>query len=67
MSRGVITIMQELTERQKEVVEKAKKRMAGKPWFKGVCLDNLPSDAKILKHPERSVNDLIDNTMYWDA
>jgi len=58
---------QRLTSLQKEVVEEARKRMTGKPWFKGVCLDILPSDSEILHHHQRSVDDIVDNTIYWDA
>lgn len=57
----------ELTGLQKEVVEAARRRLMDKPWFRGVCLDCMPTDAEILRHRQRSIDDLVANTEYWDA
>jgi hypothetical protein len=59
--------MRELTKLQKEVLEKAKQKLRAYQWYKGVCLDNFPSDHDILQSKESAINSVVCETMYWDA
>ena len=53
---------------QQQIIDAARERMKDKPWFRGVCVNNLPSDPEIAKMgiPE-AVDQLVDDTMTLDA
>lgn len=56
-----------MTDKQQKVVEAAKERLKKYSWFTGVCLDQLPDDARIDADFEGSVDLLVDDTAYWDG
>jgi len=58
----------ELTEKQKEIFELARAKLEKKPWFKGVCLDDFPTDDEIeILGKEECVSIVVDETTLWDA
>lgn len=62
--------MSKLTELQEEVVQLAKLDIQDRPWYTGVCLDQLVkmTDEDIQKMGvQRAVEIVILDTMYWDA
>jgi hypothetical protein len=56
-----------MTEKQNQVVEAARERLKDRPWFKGICLDNLDTDEEIDKDFEECVEALVTDTIYWDG
>ena len=56
-----------MTELQAEIIKEARIRMQDHSWFKGVCTNNLPTDAMIREDREKSIDVLINETMYWYA
>ena len=62
--------MSELTDLQEEVVQLAKLEIQDRPWYTGVCLDQLlkMTDEDIQKMgAQRAVGIVVLDTMYWDA
>jgi hypothetical protein len=55
-----------MTESQNKVFEEAKKRLKKKKWFRGICVDNLPSDKDCRDDFEGAVSELIFETAMWD-
>lgn len=55
------------TDLQTAVIAEARSRIQHKPWFKGICTDNLPTDAEIREDREGAVERIVNETMYWDA
>jgi len=57
-----------LSEKQKEVFRKAKEALQNQSWFKGICMDNFPTDQEIDKEGiEDSVSSVCMETEMWDA
>jgi hypothetical protein len=57
-----------LTEKQQRLIKRVKDELKDEPWFKGVCLDNLPEDLDIDRDGEEPwVTQLIMDTFYWDS
>ena len=54
------------TELQQKVLLEVEKRLQGKPWFKGICTDKIPSDEDIKKDFLRAVQLVQMETEYWD-
>ena len=61
--------MSKLTELQEEVIQQAKLEIQDRPWFKGVCLDQVSkmSDEEIRRSMIKAVQTVGLDTMYWDA
>ena len=58
----------ELTELQKKACALARKQIEGKPWFRGLCLDNIPTDKEIADMGlEDAATSIAFQTAYWDA
>jgi hypothetical protein len=55
-----------LTEKQQQVFDIVKKRICNKPWFKGVCVDNFPTDKEIDEDFSSAVNMVEMETEMWD-
>ena len=56
-----------LTELQEKVCDLARKQIEDKPWFQGICLDDIPSDKEILTMGlEESADQIALQTAYWD-
>ena len=55
------------TKRQKAVIAKARRYLKAKPWYSGVCVDNLPSEQDCKKDPRAAVLSIIMETEYWDG
>jgi hypothetical protein len=55
-----------MTESQNRVFEEAKKRLKKKKWYRGVCMDNFPSDKVCRDDFEGAVNDVTCETAMWD-
>lgn len=55
-----------LTNKQKKVFDAAFFRINSKRWFRGICLDNFPSDESIDEDFNGSVNSVIYETEMWD-
>lgn len=56
-----------LTDKQQSLVLKVTEELQHKPWFKGVCLDNLPTDKEIDRDGEDVwIAQLTLDTEYWD-
>lgn len=57
-----------MTELQNKVFELALKKLEKESWFKGVCMDNFPSDFEIerdgIKH---AVDSVWFEAAYWDS
>lgn len=52
---------------QQIVFNKARDAMKNENWYKGVCVDNFPSDADILRNGiNESVSAVIFETELWD-
>lgn len=58
--------MKRLTDLQQKAVEAAKEILKDKPWFRGVCLDNLPTDKEIEQNFDGAVASIVFETEYWD-
>lgn len=56
-----------LTRRQDAVFRKAKRILKRKPWYRGVCLDNFPSEQTCKDKPRQAINSVMMETEYWDA
>lgn len=65
-SAGTRSILSKMTELQQKVIDTVIQRLKHEPWFRGVCLDALPSDQEIEKDFEEAVEQLILDTAYWD-
>jgi hypothetical protein len=62
-----ISEMLALTENQNNVVNEARKRLKDKPWYRGICLDNVPTDSAIdAEGFEKAVQDVVLETSFWD-
>jgi hypothetical protein len=59
--------MNSFTESQQKVLDEARKRLAERPWFAGVCCDEFPSDQKCREDFDGAVTQLEMATAYWDA
>lgn len=55
-----------MTEAQLKVLEGARARLKRKPWYKGVCLDNFPTDAECIKDEDESIRTVFAETELWD-
>ena len=56
-----------LTDLQQEVVEKAKAQLKDEPWFRGLCLDELPWDKEIERDGvDACADQLVIDTAMWD-
>ncbi len=51
---------------QKRVFEEAKRRLQSEPWYKGVCIDNLPDEDYCIENFEDAVSMLEFDTALWD-
>ena len=56
----------ELTPHQARLIEEVRRRLKRESWFRGVCLDHLPSDDEIACDFEGCVEGLIVETEMWD-
>ena len=59
-----------MTELQTKVLERAKREMEKKAWFRGVCMDSFKwmDDHKINEMGfKAAVDELVYDTMSWDA
>lgn len=59
--------MAQLTELQEKVTTAAKERLKNYKWFRGVCIDELPSDKQISEDFDGAVTDVTMSTAMWDA
>ena len=58
----------ELTELQKQACALARLQIEGKSWFRGLCLDNMPTDSEIFSMGlEDAATSIAFQTAYWDA
>lgn len=58
----------ERTQKQQAVIEAAAAKLKKNSWFRGVCLDNLPSDEEIDREGfEEAVEALVLDTAFWDG
>jgi hypothetical protein len=58
----------ELTDLQKQACALARKQIEGKPWFRGLCLDNMPTDEEIAcMGLHEAATSIAFQTAYWDA
>jgi hypothetical protein len=60
----------ELTALQEEIAQLAKLELQDRPWYTGVCMDQLlkMSDKDIQEMgTKRAVDVVVLDTMYWDA
>lgn len=55
-----------LSELQQRVFDAADGKFSSKPWYKGVCLDNFPSDEEIQEDFEGAVTSVYFETAMWD-
>lgn len=53
--------------KQQEAVNLAKEKLKDKPWFEGVCIDNLPTEEECKENLEDAVNSIVFETCMWDA
>ena len=65
--RSNLLVLVMLTPKQQAVANSAKKRLQDKPWFKGVCIDDFPSDQEIDDDFEGCVSQVELQTAMWDA
>lgn len=54
------------TEAQKRVKDAAEAQLQDKAWFKGICLDNFPTDDEAKENFEDAVAQVVVETKYWD-
>lgn len=60
--------MKDFSTKQNSVIEEARKRLKQYHWYRGVCLDDIPTDASILREGfEKAVQDVVLTTSFWDA
>ena len=58
----------ELTDLQKQACALARKQIDGKPWFRGLCLENMPTDEEIAGMGlHEAATSIAFQTAYWDA
>lgn len=57
---------QRLTKRQIRVFSHAKRWLKKKSWYRGVCMDNFPTDEEIKNDFRTSVFRVIVETQSWD-
>ena len=55
-----------LTKKQLVVFHAAKKQLEKEKWFKGVCIDDFPSDFEIDTDFDGAMQTVILTTEYWD-
>lgn len=56
-----------LTPKQTEVANRVKEILSAEPWFKGVCIDDFPSDREIDEDFDGCVAQVMFVTEMWDA
>lgn len=57
-----------MTALQKKIVAAVKERLQTRPWFKGVCVDQLPSNDRDILGKEKDFIDILsDDTWYHDS
>lgn len=59
--------MKNLGENQIKVLEAAKQKIGTEVWFRGICMDNFPSEQDCIKDFDGEVGGVVCETMYWDA
>lgn len=55
-----------LTQLQEKAINKARENLQGNVWYKGICLDGLPTDQEIMDDFEGSVMMIELETAQWD-
>jgi hypothetical protein len=55
-----------LTSLQQKVFDEAKRQLQHEPWFKGICMDNFPTDEAIADNFADAVSDVVLETFMWD-
>jgi len=58
---------EELGEYQEKVFLEAKIFIQNEPWYRGVCLDAMPSEEYCKNHSSQAIANLIAETFYWDS
>lgn len=57
-----------LTTKQKKVYDKALSMLKHEKWYRGVCMDNFPTDKDIERDgTESCASDVFMETAYWDG
>jgi hypothetical protein len=57
-----------MTELQNKVFELAKQKLSKESWYKGVCMDNFPTDSQIIQFGTNAAADEVwFETAYWDS
>lgn len=51
---------------QEKVFAAALKKLQKKSWFKGICLDNFPSESYCQESFEAAVSSVVYKTSMWD-
>jgi len=55
-----------LSTKQNAVADKVRSILKGKTWFRGIAIDNFPSDDEIDADFDGCVSQVICETAYWD-
>jgi hypothetical protein len=56
-----------LTELQQKVSDAAKEQLKEYKWFRGVCVNDFPSDQQISEDFEGAVTEVAMTTAMWDS
>lgn len=60
--------MSQFTKLQNVAINKANKMLKKEPWYRGVCVNKVPSDAQIKKYGvHRAAQKIWDETYYYDG
>ncbi len=54
------------SDKQQKVFDAAKAQLEQKPWFRGVCCNDFPSDNSIDENFDDAVNSVLFETAMWD-
>ena len=56
-----------LSKLQEGLLREAREKLKGEPWFRGVCIDEFPTDEAIRRDREAALSDVIMTTQWHDA
>jgi hypothetical protein len=59
--------MKNLGENQIKVLAAAKQKINQEAWFRGICVDHVPTEQECIDDFAGAVNSVVCETMYWDA
>ncbi len=59
--------MSRFSNRQEAVINRARRMLKKEPWYRGVCVNRVPSEQECKRNPRRAMLDIYLETHYYDG